>query len=125
MTRAEKAKKRQEEIEATICKWTELDSFGYRDLLYKSALEFLEIMEGAGDSQYLKKMASKRSFWNWWSSKWYSRDSAFIQRVLPEYKCLKAKYIEEKYREWHSVNYLITNTPIEDSYYHLIEYINI
>jgi len=114
-------KQLKDEVEAAIRQWTGLSDGEHRMLIYESGLEFLQIMEGDTEGEYFKKMESKRSFWNWWTTKWYSRDVAFLRQELPHWKHLKTAYIEPKYKAWHQLEYLMKKDPLEDSYYHFLE----
>lgn len=113
-------KQTKQEVDGLIQHWTGLTAFDHSNLIYTSGLNFLEYMEGDTEGEYFKKLESKRSFWNWWTTKWFSRDVAFLRQKLDEYKHLKSCYIEEEYRQWHDLNYIKKKSPIEDSYYHFI-----
>ncbi|WP_052594115.1 hypothetical protein [Aureispira sp. CCB-QB1] len=113
-------KQTKQEVDRLIQYWTGLTPFDHSNLIYESGLEFLEFMEGDTEGEYFKKLESKRSFWNWWTSKWFSRDVAFLRQKLDEYRHLKADYIQPYYREWHDLEYIKKKSPIEQSYYHFI-----
>lgn len=110
----------KQEVDGLIQYWTGLTAFDQSDLIYTSGLNFLEYMEGDSEGEYFKKLESKRSFWNWWTGKWFSRDVAFLRQELDRHKHLKASYIEVEYRQWHDLNCIKKKSPIEDSYYHFI-----
>lgn len=116
-----KTRQRQtkQEVDALIQYWTGLSAFAHSNFIYESGLEFLQYMEGEED-EYFKKLESKRSFWNWWTGKWFSRDVAFLRQELDQYKHLKPNYVEPHYRAWHALDYIKKKSPIEESYYHFI-----
>lgn len=113
-------KRTKQEVDSWIQYWTGLSAFDHSNLIYQSGLEFLEYMEGDTEGEYFKKLESKRSFWNWWKSKWFSRDVAFLRQEIYQYKQLKAKHVEPHYRAWHDLDHIKKKSPIEQSYYHFI-----
>jgi hypothetical protein len=110
----------KEKVEAIIQESTGLSDFEYRMFIYESGIAFLEIMEGK-EGEYFKILESKRSFWNWWTTKWYSRDVAFLRSELPKYKAYKPTYVEPAYKAWHDLTLLRKKTTIEGSYYHFVQ----
>lgn len=106
------------QVEAEIMEWTEMKELEYRLLIYNTGIEFLEIMEG--DGQYFKRLQTQKSFWHWWANKWFSRDAAFLRMRLEDLKHLRSRHIQKAYKQWHDLDYLRKDTPLESSYYRLL-----
>jgi len=56
-------------------------------------------------------------FWAWWTEKWFSRDAAFLRMRLEHLKHLRSRHIQKAYKDWHDLDYLRKDTPLESSYY--------
>lgn len=116
----EEAAKLKALIEADIKEYTGLNEFQYRMLIYNTGLDFLRTMEG-NEGEYFKVLEGKKAFWNWWVGKWYSRDAAFLRERINDIKHLRSRYVEQEYKSWHNLKYLKEKTPLEASYYRLLD----
>jgi hypothetical protein len=107
-------------VEADIKDWTAMSDYQYRRLIFNTGINFLEIMEGK-NGKYFERLATQKSFWNWWKNEWLMRDTAFLLHRLEQVRHLRSKYLEREYEHWHGLEHIRKNTSLEACYYRLLD----